>query len=139
MHQGVKHVSDALQEEVTPNEKYEHSEMLLYRAMVLDEGGNHTEALTHLDLCQVPCASQNGNCYRDVCSKHADSCRWCRLEEDLDGLLKGCPPAWGICTKAAYVRHDTASLEALQGATMGEYLSCRCATKVWTLHSTHKV
>ena len=27
-----------LQEEVTPNEAYEHSEMLLYRAMVLDEG-----------------------------------------------------------------------------------------------------
>ena len=42
-----------LQEEVTPNEAYEHSEMLLYRAMVLDEGGQHNEALIHLDLCQV--------------------------------------------------------------------------------------
>lgn len=42
-----------LQEEVTPNEAYEHSEMLLYRAMVLNEGGKHNEALTHLDLCQV--------------------------------------------------------------------------------------
>ena len=78
VHQGVKDVSDALQEEVMPNEKYEHSEMLLYRAMVLDEGGKHTEALTHLDLCQVPCAFQNGNCYRDVCSKHDDSCGWRR-------------------------------------------------------------
>ena len=27
--------------------------MLLYRAMVLNEGGKHNEALTHLDLCQV--------------------------------------------------------------------------------------
>ena len=42
-----------MQEEVTPNEAYEHSEMLLYRAMVLEEGGQHNEALTHLDLCQV--------------------------------------------------------------------------------------
>ena len=42
-----------LQEEVTPHEAYEHSEMLLYRAMVLDEGGHHSEALTHLDLCEV--------------------------------------------------------------------------------------
>ena len=41
------------QEEVMPNEAYEHSEMLLYRAMVLDEGGQHNEALIHLDLCQV--------------------------------------------------------------------------------------
>ena len=42
-----------LQEELTPNEAYEHSEMLLYRAMILNEGGKHNEALTHLDLCQV--------------------------------------------------------------------------------------
>ena len=43
-----------VQEEVAPNEAYEHSEMLLYRAMVLEEGGHLDEALTHLDLCQVP-------------------------------------------------------------------------------------
>ena len=43
-----------MQEEVAPNEAYEHSEMLLYRAMVLEEGGHLDEALTHLDLCQVP-------------------------------------------------------------------------------------
>ena len=42
-----------MQEEVAPNEAYEHSEMLLYRAMVLEEGGHFDEALTHLDLCQV--------------------------------------------------------------------------------------
>ena len=42
-----------LQEELSPNEAYEHSEMLLYRAMVLNEGGKYNEALTHLDLCQV--------------------------------------------------------------------------------------
>ncbi|CAK0738600.1 hypothetical protein CVIRNUC_001066 [Coccomyxa viridis] len=43
---------EGLQEEVAPNEAYEHSEMLLYRAMVLEEGGHFDEALTHLDLCQ---------------------------------------------------------------------------------------
>ena len=43
-----------MQEEVAPNEAYEHSEMLLYRAMVLEEGGHLDDALTHLDLCQVP-------------------------------------------------------------------------------------
>jgi hypothetical protein len=56
------HVGAALQEEVAPNEEYEHSEMLLYRAMVLDEGGKHTEALTHLDLCQVPSAFLQATC-----------------------------------------------------------------------------
>ena len=39
---------------MAPNEAYEHSEMLLYRAMVLEEGGRLDEALTHLDLYQVP-------------------------------------------------------------------------------------
>lgn len=49
----VKQGQPLVQEEVAPNEAYEHSEMLLYRAMALDEGGKHSEALTHLDLCEV--------------------------------------------------------------------------------------
>ncbi|GFH18774.1 TPR_REGION domain-containing protein, partial [Haematococcus lacustris] len=35
--------------EVAPSEAYEHSELLLYKAMVLDEGGRLEEALTLLD------------------------------------------------------------------------------------------
>ncbi|CAL8463644.1 g3178 [Coccomyxa elongata] len=38
-----------MQEEVPPSEAYEHSEMILYRALVLEEGGQTQEALAYLD------------------------------------------------------------------------------------------
>ena len=41
------------QEVVPPSEAYEHSEMLLYRALILEEGGQVQEALAYLDECKV--------------------------------------------------------------------------------------
>lgn len=41
-----------------PSEAYEHSEMILYRALVLEEGGQTREALAYLDASKVsvePC------------------------------------------------------------------------------------
>ena len=35
------------------SEAYEHSEMLLYRALILEEGGQVQEALSYLDECKV--------------------------------------------------------------------------------------
>lgn len=46
-------LSWALQEEVPPSEAYEHSEMILYRALVLEEGGQVKEALEYLDSSKV--------------------------------------------------------------------------------------
>ena len=44
-----------LHQEVVPaSEAYEHSEMLLYRALILEEGGRAQEALAYLDECKVP-------------------------------------------------------------------------------------
>ena len=40
-------------EEVPANEQYEMSEMLLYKAMVLEEGSLLKDALTVLDKCKV--------------------------------------------------------------------------------------
>jgi hypothetical protein len=42
------------QEEVPPSEAYEHSEMLLYRALILEEGGQLQEALAYLEESKVP-------------------------------------------------------------------------------------
>lgn len=36
-----------------PSEAYEHSEMILYRAVVLEEGGQTQEALAYLDASKV--------------------------------------------------------------------------------------
>jgi hypothetical protein len=48
---------------VPPSEAYEHSEMILYRALVLEEGGQIQEALAYLDTSKVgpesPCQSMS--------------------------------------------------------------------------------
>ena len=45
------------QEEVPASEAYEHSEMLLYRALILEEGGQLEEALAYLQESKVGRAS----------------------------------------------------------------------------------
>ena len=40
---------ESTQEEVPKGEEYEHSEMLLYKAMILEEGGQYAEALSQLE------------------------------------------------------------------------------------------
>ena len=43
--------------QVPPNEAYEHSELLLYKAMVIEESGNPNGALEVLDkekVCALP-------------------------------------------------------------------------------------
>ena len=42
-----------MQEEVPASEAYEHSEMLLYRALILEEGGQLEEALAYLQESKV--------------------------------------------------------------------------------------
>lgn len=42
-----------LEGEVASSEEYEHSEMLLYKAQVLLEGGSLPAAIAALDRCQV--------------------------------------------------------------------------------------
>jgi hypothetical protein len=46
-------LSPLLQDEVTPSEAYEHSELLAYKAMVLQEGGQAEAALALLEEQQV--------------------------------------------------------------------------------------
>ena len=41
------------------SEAYEHSEMILYRALVLEEGGQTEEALAYLDTSKVPLKRQH--------------------------------------------------------------------------------
>lgn len=42
-----------VQDEISPSEAYEHSELLTYKAMVLQEGGQLEAALTLLEQQQV--------------------------------------------------------------------------------------
>ena len=87
-----------VQEEVTPHEAYEHSEMLLYRAMVLDEGGHHNEALTHLDLCEVSLALPRlthllwgSQQHRMVQRAHRNNCfhEWAREQWQVAANIRG--------------------------------------------------
>lgn len=73
---------ESTQEEIPSSEAYEHSELLLYKAQVLQEGGHATEALTLLQTekvcllcanmwCCVQCtASTHERCMFAVCSTH---------------------------------------------------------------------
>lgn len=40
---------ESTQEEVPKGEEYEHSEMLLYKVMILEESGQHDAALSELE------------------------------------------------------------------------------------------
>jgi hypothetical protein len=40
---------------VPATEVYEHSEMILYRAMILEEGGQFKQALSYLEASKVNC------------------------------------------------------------------------------------
>ena len=44
---------EGLQDEVPKGEEYEHSEMLLYKAMILEEGEQYEDALSHLESRRV--------------------------------------------------------------------------------------
>jgi hypothetical protein len=52
-HVGGGSVIHPLQDEVSPSEAYEHSELLAYKAMVLQEGGQAEAALMLLEQQQV--------------------------------------------------------------------------------------
>jgi hypothetical protein len=51
---------EGVQEGVAPGEEYEYSEMMLYKAMVLEEGGRFSEALSVLNNSQEDLRDQLG-------------------------------------------------------------------------------
>jgi hypothetical protein len=51
-----------LQDEISPSEAYEHSELLAYKAMVLQEGGQAEAALALLEQQQVSKNARCGKC-----------------------------------------------------------------------------
>lgn len=81
------------QEEVPPAEAYEHSEMILYRALILEEGAQFEEAFSYLEASKV-CSTlfwTHYDCYIKHIPSHGKSC--CVSENTPIGvvviLLKG--------------------------------------------------
>lgn len=82
-----------LQDELSPSEAYEHSELLAYKGMVLQEGGQAEAALSLLEQQQVRrlMAAElagAGRCW-SAAAAAGEKADWCRA-----GALA--PPRWAL-------------------------------------------